>query len=186
MWRKAAVAAVLTGGLALGSVWSAAASAPDAGSLPKAPALRMGQHPGAPAPEPATAAPTSTAVSLSLPTQVDVGDPVAVQVQVQPAAVRDVSIQVRSTTHGWQTVASLRTDGSGAGGATWKADTSGDYGVRALAPATRTQAQGVSETRTVTAKYGLTVPTDQLDPLVPGRLTIRKHAASSRGWASSR
>jgi sulfoquinovosidase len=28
-------------------------------------------------------------------------------------------------------------------------------------------------------KYGLTVPTDQLDPLVPGRLTIRKHAASS-------
>ena len=151
------VVPVIVSSVALGSMWPAAAS------TDRVPAVVL----------PAAA----TTLEVSVPgDRTLVGDDNDVTVQVQPAAKRDVDIQIRWINSGWTTVDSVRTRSSGTATGVWKAYTGDEFQVRAVAPATAGQKRIVSSSQVVTAAYGATVPPDAYDPMVPGRLTVSPRA----------
>ncbi len=158
MWSKRLAVPAIVTALAIGSVspWSSAASDGGIGDVRDAAASTITITPPA----------AGTAV----------GDENPVDVQILPAVRRDVDIQIRWINSGWTTTDSVRTDASGVASGTWKAYTGGDYLVRAVAPASGQQNRIVSASAAVTATYGPTVPPDQYDPMVPGRLTVSPRA----------
>ena len=108
-----------------------------------------------------------------------VGDENSATVQITPAARRDIELQIRWTNSGWTTTDRVQTDASGRATGTWKAYTGDDYRVRAVAPAVNGQPRIVSSVAVVTVNYGDTVPPDEYDPMVPGRLTVSPRAQST-------
>ena len=149
---RSLVALALTGGLVIGLTGTAVAADPDE--------VRS----------------VATQVSLALPDSVGVGVDTMVGVQVQPAAQRDVELQVKSVNSNWQTVASGLTDAAGAGELVWKPLTGTVYTVRAVVPAGGGAGRVISPEQAVTPKYGITVPDEVYDPMTPGRLTVKPRA----------
>lgn len=116
-----------------------------------------------------------TSVTATVAATTSVGIPADVEVRVAPAGRTSVKIQESSATNGWRTVDTVRTDSSGRATGSWRPLTGGDFRIRAVASDGK---RVVSPAVSTTAKYGPEVPPDAMDPLTPGKLTVRRTAAS--------
>jgi alpha-glucosidase len=128
------------------------------------------------------AAKQRSVVSLRLSTQATtVAKKVAATVKVRPAGKRTVKIQTRSKTNTWETVAKARTDSSGKAKTTFITYKSGNHKVRAIATDTKRWRSATSASKRLKSTYPAfgDPPTEKLNPLVPGSLSVAKKAATS-------
>jgi len=149
---------------------------------------------------PTTAAPASASTTVDVPasvaaaakqkssvtlkvgvTKTTVAKSVPATVRVSPAAERKVSIQIRSKTNTWETVARGRTSGSGRLATSFTTYKDGDYKVRAVVAESKKRAGARSSSKSLKSRYPAfgDSPTNKLDPMKPGSLSITKKAAKT-------
>jgi len=131
---------------------------------------------------PAAAAKKKSSVTLEVGAKKTiVAKNVPAAVRVSPAAKRKVSIQIRSTTNTWETVAEGRTSGSGQLATTFTTYKDGDYKVRAVVQGTKQRAGAKSSSKPLKSSYPAfgDPPKNKLDPMKPGSLSISRKAAKT-------
>jgi alpha-glucosidase len=134
----------------------------------------------------ATAAAKKSRTSVTLKvgaTKTIVADAVAAKVAVTPAGKRTVRIQTRSKTNTWETVKKAKTNASGVLKTSFTTYKSGDYKVRALVDETAKRAGATSGSKALKATYPSfgDPPKEELDPIKPGSLKVKKTATATTG-----
>ena len=123
-------------------------------------------------------------VSLKVGTKkTTVADTVTAKVTVNPPGKRTVRLQTRSKTNTWETVKKAKTNSDGTLKTSFTTYKSADYKVRAVVAETKNRAGATSSSKSLKATYPAfgDPPTEKLDPIKPGSLTVKKKATATTG-----
>ncbi len=134
----------------------------------------------------ATAAAKKSRTSVTLKigaTKVNVADSVPAKITVTPSGKRTVRIQTRSKTNTWETVKKAKTNASGVLKTSFTTYKSGDWKVRAVVDETKQRAGATSSSKSLKSGYPAfgDPPTQELDPIKPGSLTVKQKATTNTG-----